>query len=342
MIFSADGRFVFVSSSAELGMPSKGFHWTEKAGFISKLSVEADGTLKMVNRELIRGLTAPLGMAVSTVATGKFPKGSIFLCTGGLPLADAAGNEISDPGRLTSKIVVFDVDGKILGEIPWGAGSLLANVTGAPATLPNAAAFDRDGNLYLADTGLAGGTLQPKLETRPGVVMIAHGAIDDLASGRAPGTMPTFISMPGGPDGIEVSPVDGSIHVNTVGVAAGLPDADKGGMWRLAKDDFRAGRLPAAFSTGWGALDGLDFTARGARLDTQILAPNYITILPPGSDRVMSLRITGLTRDLAGPADIAIRSRPDGTALLVIPELMATSPNTNDNSILVVQLPSGI
>ena len=341
-IFSEDGRFVFISSSAELGMPSKGFHWTEKTGFISKLSVEADGTLKMVNRDLIRGLTAPLGMAVSTVATGRFPKGSIFLCTGGLPLADAAGNEISDPGRLTSKILIFDADGKILGEIPWNAGSLLAKVTGAPATLPNAAAFDRDGNLYLADTGLAGGTLQPKLETRPGVVMIAHGAIDDLASSRTPGAMPSFISMPGGPDGIEVSPADGTIHVNTVGVAAGLPDADKGGMWRLTKDDFRAGRLPPTLSTGWGALDGLDFTVKGTRLDTQILEPNYITVLPPGSDRVMSLRINGLTRDLLGPADIAIRTRPDGTSLLVIPELMATSPNTNDNSILVVRLPSGM
>jgi hypothetical protein len=341
-IFSADGRFVFISSSAELGMPSKGFHWTEKAGFISKLSVEADGTLKMVNRDLIRGLTAPLGMAVNTVATGRFPKGAIFLCTGGLPLADAAGNEISDLGRLTSKILIFDVDGRILGEIPWAAGSFLAKVTGAPATLPNAAAFDRDGNLYLADTGLAGGTLQPKLETRPGVVMIPHGAIDDLASGLTPSPMPSFISMPGGPDGIEVSPVDGTIHVNTVGVAAGLPDADKGGMWRLTKDDFRAGRLPAAFSTGWGALDGLDFTAKGTRLDTQILAPNYITVLPSGSDRVMSLRINGLTRDLAGPADIAIQSRPDGSLLLVIPELMATSPNTNDNSILVVLISGGM
>jgi hypothetical protein len=27
-IFSADGRFVFISNSAELGMPDKGFHWT--------------------------------------------------------------------------------------------------------------------------------------------------------------------------------------------------------------------------------------------------------------------------------------------------------------------------
>ena len=81
-IFSADGRFVFVSNAAELGMPDKGFHWTEKAGYISKLAVQPDGTLKMVNEKLVTGITAPLGMAVSPVATAKFPKGSIFLCAG--------------------------------------------------------------------------------------------------------------------------------------------------------------------------------------------------------------------------------------------------------------------
>ena len=39
-IFSADGLFVFISNSAELGMPDKGFHWTYKAGYISKLAVQ--------------------------------------------------------------------------------------------------------------------------------------------------------------------------------------------------------------------------------------------------------------------------------------------------------------
>src|SRR5262245_22421066 len=341
-IFSEDGQFVFIANSAELGMPDKGFHWTEKAGFVSKLAVNADGTLKMVNRQLVTGLTAPLGMAVNPVATKKFPKGSIFLCTGGLPLADASGAEIKDPTRLTSKIVVFNVDGQILGEIPWSEGSMLSKVAGAPATLPNAAAFDRQGNLYLTDTGLAGGTLEPKLEARPGIVMIPHGALDALAAGTAPGSKPLFIAMPGGPDGIEVSPVDGTIHVNSVGVAAGLPDADKGGMWRLTRDDFVAGRLPKAFSGGWGALAGLVFTRNGSRLDTQILPPNYITVVAKGGSKVMSLKITGLTRDLAGPADIAVHSRRDGTSLLVIPELSATSPNNNENPILVVLLPAGL
>src|SRR5262245_13731995 len=74
-IFSADGQFVFISNSAELGMPDKGLHWTHKGGYISKLAVQADGTLKIINEKLIAGLTGPLGMAVIPVATKKFPAG---------------------------------------------------------------------------------------------------------------------------------------------------------------------------------------------------------------------------------------------------------------------------
>jgi hypothetical protein len=163
-----------------------------------------------------------------------------------------------------------------------------------------------------------------------------------LASGGAPSSKVAFIPMPGGPDGVEVSPIDGTIHVNTVGVAAGLSDTEKGGMWRLTRDDFKAGRLPKAFSSDWGALDGLVFTRNGTRLDTQILAPNYITVVTKGSTKVLSLTITGLTRNMAGPADIAVHSRRDGTSLLVIPELAATSPNNGENTVLVVLLPAGL
>jgi hypothetical protein len=338
-IFSADGRFVFIANSAELGMKDKGFRWTEKAGFISKLAVLPDGTLQMVTPKLLTGLTAPLGMAVNPVATRTFPQGTIFLCTGGLPLADAAGNTLRDPKRLTSKIVGFDIDGKILGEIPWDADSVLAQISGAPGTLPNAAGFDKAGNFYVADTGIGGATVEPKLDTRPGIFMLAHEALDDLAAGKTPTVPPLFIPMPGAPDGVEVSPVDGTIHINTVGTAGGLNDPDKGGMWRLTMADFKSGRLPKAFASGWGALDGLAFTAAGTRLDTQILAPNYITIVPHGSDTVMSLEITELGRDLAGPADIAVYTRPDGTSLMVIPELSALTPNNNDNPVAVILLP---
>jgi hypothetical protein len=333
-IFSDDGRFVFIANAAELGLKDKGFHFIEKGGFVSKLAVQPDGSLTMVEPRLLTGLTAPLGMAVNTVATRTFPKGTIFICTGAFPLADASGNEIKDPGRLTSKLVAFDVEGRVLGEIPWTAGSVLAKAGGGAATLPNAAGFDKTGHLYVADTGLAGG--------KPGVMMIPHDALDDLAAGKTPASMPLFIAMPGAPDGVEVSPVDGTINVNTVGTAAGMNDPDKGGMWRLSRDDFKAGRLPRSFASGLGALDGLAFTANGTRLDTQILQPTYITVVRPGSDSATMLQIDGLDRELAGPADIAVFTRPDGSSLLVIPELSALSPSATDNAVDVVILPSGL
>jgi hypothetical protein len=341
-IFSDDGRYVFVSNSAELGQPKKGLAWSERKGFISKMAVRPNGTLRFVKRRLITGLTAPLGMAVNTVATTTFPKGTIFVMTGGLPLYDSSGRIVKSPSRLTSKIVAFDVDGKILGEIPWNAGSVLAGVTGAPATLPNAAAFDAEGNLYLSDTGFGAKTVKPAITARPGVVMVPHESIDALAAGGTPTNLPKFISMPGGPDGIDVSPIDGTIHVNTVGDAVGLPDLANGGLYRLTKADFLAGRLPKPFAKNLGALDGLTFTKLGTRIDTQILADPFLTTVASGSNTVRSLRIKGLKRTLSGPADIAVFTRPNGTSILVIPELLATSPNRNRNTMVVARLPKGL
>ena len=102
-IFSADGSYVFVSSSAEAGDLSEGFGWVEGAGYISKLDVKANGELAMVKKKLIDGLTGPLGMGVLPVATEKFPAGTIFLCTGSAPLVDSDGQVVKDragPGNL--------------------------------------------------------------------------------------------------------------------------------------------------------------------------------------------------------------------------------------------------
>ena len=102
-IFSADGRYVFVSSSADVGMPDKGLHWTHKAGYVSKLAVQSDGTLKMLNEKLITGLTGPTGMAVSTMSTKKFPKGTLFLTEAWAPLAEADGTDGQGCERTGSK-----------------------------------------------------------------------------------------------------------------------------------------------------------------------------------------------------------------------------------------------
>ncbi len=341
-IFSLDGRWVFVSNSAELGMPDKGLHWTHGRGHISKLAVQPDGTLKMVEPNLVTGLTGPLGMAVLPVDTKRFPKGTIFVVEAWAPLAEPDGTEVKDANAIDPKIVAFNENGQVLGAIKLGKGSAAERAAGVVATLGNALAFDKQGNLYLAETGVGGAQFDPPIPTNGGgVYMFPVAALDALASGDAAAGDAgiRYIPVPqGGPDGIEVSP-DGVVNFNTVGAAAGMNDPAQGGMYRLHRSDFEKGRLPPPFNHGLGALDGLDF-AGTARLDTEIKNTSSVIVTPFWTDR--SYRLTD-DQDikLAGPADIAVRKQTDGSYLLVIPELSPTSPNNDDNPVTVVRLPAG-
>src|SRR5262249_55291424 len=218
------------------------------------------------------------------------------------------------------------------GAIKLGAGSSAAAAAGVIATLGNALAFDKEGNLYAIDTGIAGGLFNPPIATKGGgAYMFPVSSLDALADGQSAPVL--YIATP---EGIEVAP-DGSIHFNTVGLAAGLKDPADGGMYRVTKEDFKNGTLPAPFARGLGALDGLDFVGN-VRLDTEIKNTNGVIVTPPSGVPMM------LTYDkdinLAGPADIAVRKTSDGSYRLVIPGLAAASPKKTDNPVKVVRLPA--
>jgi hypothetical protein len=336
-IFSADGKHVFISNAAEFGNAEKGFAWTNGAGYVSKLEVQSDGTLKVVDEKLLTGLTAPLGFAVLTKATRKFPKGTIFLASATAPLSEADGTPVKEHSKHDPKIIAFSEDGQVLGEIKLGDGSNAAKASGVSSTLPNALAFDKSGNLYLAETGIAGASFEPPLATKGGgIYLFPHAALDDLAEGKD--AKVSFLAVPeGGPDGIEVGP-DGAIHFNTVGVAGGLKDPAEGGQYKVTKRDIEKGKLPAPFGKGLGALDGLDFAGK-VRLDTEIKNTNSVVV----TDSKGKAYTLAYDQDVkfTGPADIAVRKQADGSYLLVIPELSATSPNNKDNNVTVVRLPKG-
>lgn len=343
-IFSADGSHVFVSSAAEIGERGDNFGWTEGEGYVSKLEVLANGELRMVEEKLIDGLTAPLGMGVLPVATGKFPAGTIFLCAGSAPLVDADGEVVKDPTRLRTKLVAFNEDGEILGEIDTGQGSLFEQINGSPIVLINALGFDADGNLYVADTAFGGDQFEPPFEGKGGLWMIPHGSLDALADGQEPPESPVFIGIPGNPDGVEVSPADGKVYVNTVGPVAGAPDPAGGGIYALTRDDIANNKLPPPVDSDLGALDGLDFTAGGVMLNTQIRGdkPQAITVNCPGkAATTLALQPGGSIADLTGPADLAVRRAADGPQLVVVPELFARAPNTGTDEVTVLALPAG-
>jgi hypothetical protein len=343
-IFSADGQSVFISNSAEIGDRGKDFGFTEGEGYISKLAMQPNGTLVMVNERLIEDLTAPLGMGVLPVATGKFPAGTIFALTGSAPMVDAQGQVVKDPTHLRTKLIAFNDNGKVLGEIDTGQGSLFEKINGSPIVLINAMGFDAEGNAYVADTAFGADQFDPPFKGKSGVWMIPHGSLDALADGKEPAEAPVFMEIPGNPDGVEVSPVDGKIYVNTVGPVGGAPDPADGGVYALTKDDIANGKLPPPVDGGLGALDGLDFTAGGAMLNTQIKddRPNQIYVNCSGKTATtLALEPGGTSSDLTGPADIAVRRSAEGPQLIVVPELFARAANAKTDEVTVLALPAG-
>jgi hypothetical protein len=342
-IFSADGKFVFVSNAGEIGPDrAPAFAWTEGEGYISKLEVLPSGELKMVNDKLITGLTAPLGMGVLPVSTQQFPKGTIFACVGSAPIRDSRGEVISARQRLQTKLLAFNEDGKVLGEIKTGTGSIFEEITGSPIILLNALGFDAKGNLFFADTAFGGDQFAPPFEPKGGIWMIPVGSLDDLAAGKQPQEKPLFVAIPGNPDGVEVSPVDAKVYVNTVGPVAGAPDPAGGGIYALTLDHFIAGELPTPVDRNLGALDGLDFTRGGTMLNTQIRGdiPHRLYVNCPGkAATTLAMVPSGAMAELTGPADIAVQRVADGSHLVVIPELFARDASPGDDEITVLALP---
>jgi hypothetical protein len=344
-IFTQDGRHVFISNAAEIGDRGQQFGWTEGEDYISKLEVQQDGTLKMVEEKLIEGLTGPLGMAVLPVATETFPAGTIFALSGSSPSVNAQGEPIKEPARHQSKLIGFDPEsGEVLGEIATGSGSVFEQIGDSPILLINALGFDQEGNAYVADTAFGGDQFQPPFTGNGGLWLIPHESLDALAAGQEAGAAPTFVPIPGNPDGVEVSPKDGKVYVNTVGPVAGAPDPANGGIYALTKEDFAdeaaQGKLPPPVDHNLGALD---FTAGGAMLNTQIKpdVPVAIYVNCPGQKAQM-LEIKGDAEavKISGPADLAVRRATGGEQLVVLPELMNRSPNTGDNEVTVLRLPA--
>jgi hypothetical protein len=339
-IFSADGDAVFISNAAEIGDRAESLGWTEGEGYISKLAVHYDGQLRMISKQLIKGLTGPLGMGVLPVATGEFPEGTIIVASGSAPLVDSEGKVVTDPSRLQTKLIFTSEQGDVLGEIATGADSAFHEISGAPVALLNALGTDAEGNIYFADTAFGADQFDPPFEPRGGVWMIPHGSIDALAAGDDPAEPPVFLAVPGNPDGVEVSPEDGKIYVNTVGPVAGAEDPADGGVYALTKEDISSGTLPEPVDTGLGALDGLDFTAGGVMLNTQIKgdvdAQIYVHC-PRGKAQV--LEMNNQADPLAGPADLAVHTLANGAQLLVVPELMARDATPGDDEVTVMMLP---
>jgi hypothetical protein len=99
---------------------------------------------------------------------------------------------------------------------------------------------------YVADTAFGGNQFDPPFEGKGGLGMIPQGSLDALADSQSPAEPPVFLAILGNPDGVEVSPTDGKVYVNTVGPVGGAPDPANGGIYSLTKGRDRQQQAAAA------------------------------------------------------------------------------------------------
>jgi hypothetical protein len=307
----------------------------------------------MVNLKWVDGLHAPLGITVLPKDTKKFRAGTLFVATGAVRALDDAGEPVPDIKKLNPGVTLIDPDsGKTVGFIPMGPGSGVAKSIFHAVLTPNGVAFDKDGNFYMADTGVGGKNLVPDIIGRPGIIRIKHANLDAYADNVEQGSV-SYVPVLHEPAPVFFSRFDNAIYWTT---SDGKGDAG-GAAYRIPIEEFGQKTAVNNILGGMdlGPLLGVVITpvrnnpkaggqtaalirARGtfvaARLDGDVVFMNKII------SRLTYVDEPNLT--LSTPADIKLHTLPNGDNILYVPE---SEPNANQEwkqRLRVILLPSGI
>jgi hypothetical protein len=308
---SLNGRHLFVSNcaSGEYG-PNGNFALARGRGAISKLAIAEDGTLTMLEPRFVAGITAPLGQSPLPVATGRFPRGALFVNTGFFMQTDEAGEYITNSTELQTGVTIFDADtGERLGFVPLGLGSKVAARAGTEFLVPNGLAFDAEGNLYVGETGGENRITEPSMDAKGGVLRIDHAAIDALAAG-ADHEGVHFVERPGTNGVLFDQGQQAILAVTCTG------DKTVDGIYRIPVAGFGSGPVEPII-VGLEPLDSIVPLASGRYVCSAMTGTLWAADLK--ERRAWPLALPGGI-SLEGPSDMKLLRTVEGQSLLLVPE----------------------
>jgi hypothetical protein len=325
---SLDGKHLFVANSGATmqGMPLG-------KGAISKLEIQPDGTLKMINAKFIEGLNAPLGIAVAPKKTKIFDAGALYVTTGNIDVCDDKGNRITNIKLCNPGVTMFDPNaGGKLGHIEMGPGSAVARSLGHTVLQPNGLCFDIDGNLFFADGGQMGANLVPAERGVPGIKRIRLEHIDAYANGRAEGNV-TFVPLRSIPLGVYYSKADNAIYWSCAGAGAA-----PGSVWRIPRKDFPEANMVGNVFGDRKGLTGLCITPAG----TLIVSCEDGALVYANSRRLDSVPFANPNLVFDQPADIKLHLLPNGNKILYVPEKEPAAAQEWNQRLRVVLMPGNM
>jgi sugar lactone lactonase YvrE len=302
-----DGEtLVFGNCTLATGNPNmrggKALVYLEGQAFISTARVTGRGAATVIERHLVRGLTATLGTEVHRRGTGRWPAGTALTACGGQPMVTVADGPLLGAESGRQQVYAFDpADGTPRGRIALWPGSAVAKALGHHVEMPNGLAVAPNGDIFVADNPNSNPVDWTPPPVPACVYRIPAEAIDGLLDDDpAAAGLVRAVPWEGWFNGCAASPDDGACWV----VSCSSHDPAKGAIFRLDADDFEAGRLPDPFVRDLGVLDGVALTKRGTVFASNPRTNQLFAFTPDGS----ALLLTGADGPLpfSNTADINI------------------------------------
>jgi hypothetical protein len=333
---SATGRYLFVSNSGAIVSNVLGPSVQFNKGAVSKLEIDADGRLRLVQLQFINRLHAPTGIAILNKSTPKFPQGALFICSGMTAGLDEKGEQITDIMKFNPGVGIYDPDnGNMLGFLPMGPNRAVAKSLGHPVLAPAGICFDSQGDLYVADSGNTGKDLDPQVTGRPGIFRISNQLIDVFAQDKESNARVPFAIVRHIPAALFFSASDDGIYWTT---CDGQPPIE-GGVFQIARQDFGREDAHNIMGGAGGALLGVTTTPSGNLIASQIYGE--LKYMESGK-RVLGTVAFEENAQFATPADFKLMTTAKGYQVLYIPEQEPNSIEAWTQRIRVVLLPTGL